>query len=89
MLIYWILAFVTKTIKFGKYDAHGIGLGQLRFCLTGLLALIYGLLLAVEVNVVLGRVSVCVCVYTYKGLCGRVCVCDRMHTESGKAAQVP
>ncbi|XP_031425167.1 ATP-binding cassette sub-family C member 8-like [Clupea harengus] len=59
LLIYWILAFVTKTIKFGKYDAHGIGLGQLRFCLTGLLALIYGLLLAVEVNVVLGRRYMC------------------------------
>lgn len=57
MLIYWVLAFVTKTIKFAKYDGHGIGLGQLRFCITGLLALIYGLLLAVEVNVVLGRVS--------------------------------
>uniref|UniRef100_A0AAY4CCZ0 ATP-binding cassette, sub-family C (CFTR/MRP), member 8 n=1 Tax=Denticeps clupeoides TaxID=299321 RepID=A0AAY4CCZ0_9TELE len=56
LLIYWILAFVTKTIKFAKYDEHGIGAGQLRFCITGLLALVYGLLLAVEVNVILGRV---------------------------------
>ncbi|KAL2088520.1 hypothetical protein ACEWY4_015419 [Coilia grayii] len=59
LLLYWILAFVTKTIKFAKYDAHGIGLGQLRFCITGLLALLYGLLLAVEVNVVLGRRYMC------------------------------
>lgn len=56
LLIYWILAFVTKTIKFTKYDEHGIGLGQLRFCITGLLALIYGLLLTVEISVVLRRV---------------------------------
>ncbi|XP_041917197.1 ATP-binding cassette sub-family C member 8-like [Alosa sapidissima] len=59
LLMYWMLAFVTKTIKFAKYDGHGIGLGQLRFCITGLLALIYGLLLAVEVNVVLGRRYLC------------------------------
>ncbi|XP_058243562.1 ATP-binding cassette sub-family C member 8 [Hemibagrus wyckioides] len=55
LLIYWILAFVTKTIKFTKYDEHGIGLGQLRFCITGLLALIYGLLLTVEISVILRR----------------------------------
>ncbi|KAK2848336.1 hypothetical protein Q7C36_010018 [Tachysurus vachellii] len=55
LLIYWILAFVAKTIKFTKYDEHGIGLGQLRFCITGLLALIYGLLLTVEISVVLRR----------------------------------
>uniref|UniRef100_A0AAY4D925 ATP-binding cassette, sub-family C (CFTR/MRP), member 8b n=1 Tax=Denticeps clupeoides TaxID=299321 RepID=A0AAY4D925_9TELE len=59
LLIYWILAFVTKTIKFAKYDEHGIGAGQLRFCITGLLALVYGLLLAVEVNVILGRRYMC------------------------------
>uniref|UniRef100_A0AAR2KS01 ATP-binding cassette, sub-family C (CFTR/MRP), member 8b n=1 Tax=Pygocentrus nattereri TaxID=42514 RepID=A0AAR2KS01_PYGNA len=53
LLIYWILAFVTKTIKFAKFTEHSIGVGQLRFCITGLLALIYGLLLAVEVNVIL------------------------------------
>uniref|UniRef100_A0A3B1INS5 ATP binding cassette subfamily C member 8 n=1 Tax=Astyanax mexicanus TaxID=7994 RepID=A0A3B1INS5_ASTMX len=53
LLIYWILAFVTKTIKFAKYNEHDIGVGQLRFCITGLLALIYGLLLAVEVNVII------------------------------------
>ncbi|KAM9480711.1 ATP-binding cassette sub-family C member 8 [Clarias gariepinus] len=55
LLIYWILAFVTKTIKFSKYNEHGIGLGQLRFCITSLLALIYGLLLTVEISVILRR----------------------------------
>uniref|UniRef100_A0A671K3S2 ATP-binding cassette, sub-family C (CFTR/MRP), member 8b n=1 Tax=Sinocyclocheilus anshuiensis TaxID=1608454 RepID=A0A671K3S2_9TELE len=55
LLIYWTLAFITKTIKFAKYDDHGIGLRQLRFCITGLLALLYGLLLGVEVNVILRR----------------------------------
>lgn len=46
-----------KTIKFAKYTEHGIGPRQLRYCITGLLVLLYGLLLAVEVNVILGRVS--------------------------------
>uniref|UniRef100_A0A672NHW5 ATP binding cassette subfamily C member 8 n=1 Tax=Sinocyclocheilus grahami TaxID=75366 RepID=A0A672NHW5_SINGR len=55
LLIYWTLAFITKTIKFVKYDDHGIGLRELRFCITGLLALLYGLLLGVEVNVILRR----------------------------------
>ena len=53
-----------KTIKFAKYTEHGIGPRQLRYCITGLLMLLYGLLLAVEVNVILGRVSVCVCVFS-------------------------
>lgn len=65
LLIYWILAFITKTIKFAKYTEHGIGMRQLRYCLTGLLVLLYGLLLTVEINVILGRVSallfVCTC----------------------------
>lgn len=64
LLIYWILAFITKTIKFAKYTEHGIGMRQLRFCLTGLLVLLYGLLLTVEVNVILGRVSVILFVMT-------------------------
>ncbi|KPP62631.1 ATP-binding cassette sub-family C member 8-like, partial [Scleropages formosus] len=50
LLIYWVLAFVTKTIKFAKYYEQGVGMGQLRFCITGLLVLLYGLLLAVEIN---------------------------------------
>ncbi|CAB1323515.1 unnamed protein product, partial [Coregonus sp. 'balchen'] len=48
-----------KTIKFAKYTEHGIGLRQLRYCITGLLALLYGLLLAVEINVILGRRYLC------------------------------
>ncbi|XP_051548769.1 ATP-binding cassette sub-family C member 8-like isoform X1 [Myxocyprinus asiaticus] len=59
LLIYWVLVFVTKTIKFAKYTEHGIGLRQLRFGITGLLTLLYGLLLAVEINVILRRRYVC------------------------------
>uniref|UniRef100_A0A3Q2ZTD0 ATP-binding cassette, sub-family C (CFTR/MRP), member 8 n=1 Tax=Kryptolebias marmoratus TaxID=37003 RepID=A0A3Q2ZTD0_KRYMA len=59
LLIYWVLAFIMKTIKFAKYTEHGIGPGQLRFCITGLLVLLYGLLLAVEINVILGRRYMC------------------------------
>ncbi|TRY81680.1 hypothetical protein DNTS_025996, partial [Danionella cerebrum] len=59
LLIYWILAFVSKTIKFAKYTEHGIGLRQLRFGITGLLTLLYGLLLAVEINVILRRKYTC------------------------------
>jgi hypothetical protein len=46
-----------KTIKFAKYTEHGIGPRQLRYCIAGLLMLLYGLLLAVEVKVIMGRVS--------------------------------
>ncbi|KAK2918066.1 ATP-binding cassette sub-family C member 8 isoform X1 [Channa argus] len=59
LLIYWVLAFIMKTIKFAKYTEHGIGPRQLRYCITGLLALLYGLLLAVEINVILGRRYMC------------------------------
>ncbi|XP_034071747.1 ATP-binding cassette sub-family C member 8 isoform X1 [Gymnodraco acuticeps] len=59
LLIYWVLAFIMKTIKFAKYTEHGIGPRQLRYCITGLLMLLYGLLLAVEVNVILGRRYMC------------------------------
>ena len=58
-----------KTIKFAKYTEHGIGPGQLRYCITGLLVMLYGLLLAVEINVILGRVCVTLC------LCVCLCVC--------------
>lgn len=58
LLIYWVLAFVSKTIKFAKYTEHGIGLRQLRFGITGLLTLLYGLLLAVEINVIMRRVII-------------------------------
>ncbi|XP_049928139.1 ATP-binding cassette sub-family C member 8 isoform X2 [Epinephelus moara] len=59
LLIYWVLAFIMKTIKFAKYTEHGIGPRQLRYCITGLLMLLYGLLLAVEINVILGRRYMC------------------------------
>ncbi|XP_055778219.1 ATP-binding cassette sub-family C member 8-like isoform X2 [Salvelinus fontinalis] len=59
LLFYWVLAFLMKTIKFAKYTEHGIGLSQLRYGITGLLALLYGLLLAVEINVILGRRYLC------------------------------
>ncbi|XP_024909579.1 ATP-binding cassette sub-family C member 8 isoform X3 [Cynoglossus semilaevis] len=59
LLIYWSLAFIMKTIKFAKYTEHGIGPRQLRYCITGLLVLLYGLLLAVEINVILGRRYMC------------------------------
>ncbi|KFO18671.1 ATP-binding cassette sub-family C member 8 [Fukomys damarensis] len=52
LLIYWILAFITKTIKFVKFYHHAISFSQLRFCLTGLLVVLYGMLLLVEVNVI-------------------------------------
>ncbi|KAM9815527.1 ATP-binding cassette sub-family C member 8 isoform 1-T1 [Syngnathus typhle] len=59
LLIYWVLAFIMKTIKFAKYTEHGIGPRQLRYCITCLLVLLYGLLLAVEINVILGRRYMC------------------------------
>ncbi|XP_077372165.1 ATP-binding cassette sub-family C member 8 isoform X5 [Festucalex cinctus] len=59
LLIYWVLAFMMKTIKFAKYTEHGIGPRQLRYCITCLLVLLYGFLLAVEINVILGRRYMC------------------------------
>ncbi|XP_063053419.1 ATP-binding cassette sub-family C member 8 [Engraulis encrasicolus] len=59
LLVYWVLAFVTKTLKFAKYTEHSVGMRQLRFCITGLLSVLYGLLLAVEIQVILGRRYVC------------------------------
>lgn len=57
LLVYWTLAFITKTIKFVKFYDHSISFSQLRFCLTGLLVVLYGMLLLVEVNVIRVRVS--------------------------------
>ncbi|XP_055011764.1 ATP-binding cassette sub-family C member 8 [Boleophthalmus pectinirostris] len=59
LLIYWVLAFIMKTIKFAKYTEHGIGPRQLRYCITGLLVLLYGLLLTVEISVIRGRRYMC------------------------------
>ncbi|XP_066465593.1 ATP-binding cassette sub-family C member 8 isoform X2 [Tiliqua scincoides] len=52
LLVYWTLAFVTKTIKFVKFYDNDVGPLQLRFCLTGLLVALYGMLLVVEINVI-------------------------------------
>ncbi|KAJ7344412.1 hypothetical protein JRQ81_000362 [Phrynocephalus forsythii] len=52
LLFYWTLAFITKTIKFVKFCDNKIGPLQLRFCLTGLLVALYGMLLLVEINVI-------------------------------------
>ncbi|XP_063786156.1 ATP-binding cassette sub-family C member 9-like [Pseudophryne corroboree] len=52
LFLYWVLAFVAKTIKLVKYCEIGIGLNQLRFCITGTMVVLYGLLMAVEINVI-------------------------------------
>lgn len=58
LFLYWIMAFVTKTIKLVRYCEDGVPLSQLRFCITGIMVILYGLLMAVEINVI--RVRVCV-----------------------------
>ncbi|XP_056131630.1 ATP-binding cassette sub-family C member 9 [Lampris incognitus] len=52
LFIYWVLAFITKSIKLWKFAQHSIGPQQLRFCITALLVVLYGLLMAVEINVI-------------------------------------
>lgn len=52
LFIYWVLAFITKSIKLGKFLEHHVGPQQLRFCITALLVVLYGLLMAVEINVI-------------------------------------
>ncbi|KAG8438542.1 hypothetical protein GDO86_004924 [Hymenochirus boettgeri] len=52
LFLYWVLAFISKTIKLIKYHENGIGLQQLRFCITGVMVVLYGLLMAVEINVI-------------------------------------
>ncbi|KAJ8366613.1 hypothetical protein AAFF_G00348470 [Aldrovandia affinis] len=52
LFIYWVLAFITKTIKLEKYAENSVGIQHLRFCITALLVLLYGMLMAVEVNVI-------------------------------------
>ncbi|KAK2495393.1 hypothetical protein MC885_003839 [Smutsia gigantea] len=48
----FLAAVTSVTIKFVKFYDHAIGFSQLRFCLTGLLVLLYGTLLLVEINVI-------------------------------------
>uniref|UniRef100_A0A4W6D0N9 ATP-binding cassette, sub-family C (CFTR/MRP), member 9 n=1 Tax=Lates calcarifer TaxID=8187 RepID=A0A4W6D0N9_LATCA len=52
LFIYWVLAFITKSIKLWKYAEFKVGPQHLRFCITALLVLLYGLLMAVEINVI-------------------------------------
>ncbi|XP_062839294.1 ATP-binding cassette sub-family C member 9 isoform X6 [Anolis carolinensis] len=52
LFLYWIMAFVTKTIKLVKYCQDGINFALLRFCITGIMVVLYGLLMAVEINVI-------------------------------------
>lgn len=57
LFIYWVLAFITKSIKLWKYAEYELGIQHLRFCITALLVILYGLLMGVEINVI--RVRVC------------------------------
>lgn len=57
LFIYWVLAFITKSIKLGKFIVYSVGPQHLRFHITTLLVILYGLLMAVEVNVIRVRVS--------------------------------
>ncbi|XP_069819873.1 ATP-binding cassette sub-family C member 9 isoform X2 [Dendropsophus ebraccatus] len=52
LFLYWVLAFISKTIKLVKYCENGVGVHQLRFCITGAMVVLYGLLMAVEVLVI-------------------------------------
>ncbi|OXB58308.1 hypothetical protein ASZ78_012591 [Callipepla squamata] len=52
LFLYWIMAFVTKTIKLVRYCQDGVSFSQLRFCITGIMVILYGLLMAVEINVI-------------------------------------
>ncbi|KAJ8786014.1 hypothetical protein J1605_006594 [Eschrichtius robustus] len=46
------MAFITKTIKLVKYWQSGWGVSDLRFCITGIMVILNGLLMAVEINVI-------------------------------------
>ncbi|XP_061494358.1 ATP-binding cassette sub-family C member 9 isoform X2 [Rhineura floridana] len=52
LFLYWVMAFVTKTIKLVRYIQDEISFRQLRFCITGMMVVLYGLLMAVEINVI-------------------------------------
>ncbi|KAM9823722.1 LOW QUALITY PROTEIN: ATP-binding cassette sub-family C member 9 [Neosynchiropus ocellatus] len=52
LFIYWVLAFITKTIKLWKFIQHEADHRYLRFWITALLVILYGLLMAVEINVI-------------------------------------
>uniref|UniRef100_A0A286XDQ4 ATP binding cassette subfamily C member 9 n=1 Tax=Cavia porcellus TaxID=10141 RepID=A0A286XDQ4_CAVPO len=52
LFLYWVMAFITKTIKLVKYWQLGLGVSDLRFCITGMMVILNGLLMAVEINVI-------------------------------------
>ncbi|KAG8513795.1 ATP-binding cassette sub-family C member 9 [Galemys pyrenaicus] len=52
LFLYWVMAFITKTIKLVKYLQLGLGVSDLRFCITGMMVILNGLLMAVEINVI-------------------------------------
>lgn len=52
LFIYWVLAFITKSIKLWKFAEFKVGPQHLRFLITALLVILYGLLMAVEINVI-------------------------------------
>ncbi|XP_007503592.1 ATP-binding cassette sub-family C member 9 isoform X4 [Monodelphis domestica] len=52
LFLYWVMAFITKTIKLVKYCQRGMGVSELRFCITGMMVILNGLLMAVEINVI-------------------------------------
>lgn len=59
LFIYWVLAFITKSIKLWKFAEYDVGPRYLRFCITTILVVLYALLMAVEINVIRIRVSEC------------------------------
>lgn len=56
LFIYWVLAFITKSIKLWKFAEDKDASQYLRLYITALLVILYGLLMAVEINVIRVRV---------------------------------
>uniref|UniRef100_A0A3Q4HJ35 ATP-binding cassette, sub-family C (CFTR/MRP), member 9 n=1 Tax=Neolamprologus brichardi TaxID=32507 RepID=A0A3Q4HJ35_NEOBR len=52
LFIYWVLAFITKSIKLWKFAENKGAAQYLRLYITALLVILYGLLMAVEINVI-------------------------------------
>lgn len=78
LFIYWVLAFITKSIKLWKFAENNVDLRHLRFCITTFLVVLYALLMAVEINVIRIRVnanrnpltSPCFCTFSLPRLSG-------------------
>ncbi|KAF3816273.1 hypothetical protein GH733_014446 [Mirounga leonina] len=41
LFLYWVMAFITKTIKLVKYWQSGWGVSDLRFCITGMMRYVF------------------------------------------------